>query len=117
MPETIALRGIRAYGRHGVNPDERAAAQLLEIDLVLEVDVAAARASDELADTVNYDALHARVLELVRDRSYFLLERLGDEIASFVLRDGRVRTVAVTVAKPGLLAGATPSVTVRAVRR
>ncbi|MBC5809291.1 MAG: dihydroneopterin aldolase [Candidatus Eremiobacteraeota bacterium] len=117
MSDVIELRGIRAYGRHGANPEERAAAQLFEIDLALEVDIAPARRSDELGDTVNYDALHERVVELVRDRSYFLLERLGDEIASLVLRDGRVRSVAVTIAKPRILAGATPAVTIRSTRR
>jgi hypothetical protein len=45
-----------------------------------------------------------------------LLERLGDEILLAVLRDARVAAAAVTIAKPGLLDGATPAVTLRAAR-
>jgi dihydroneopterin aldolase len=114
--DAIALRGIRAHGRHGANAGERDAAQPLDLDLELELDLSAARRSDDLRDTIDYDALHASVVDLVGRRSYRLLERLADEVAALVLADARVRAVSVTIAKPRLLAGATPSVTVRAAR-
>jgi dihydroneopterin aldolase len=114
--DRIEVRGIRAYGRHGANPGERDHAQAFDIDLELEVDLQAARASDDLSDTLDYAALHAEVLELVRTRSYALLERLGDELARALLRDPRVRAASVRIAKPNLLGGATPAVTIRAGR-
>ncbi len=114
--DTIAVRGIRAYGRHGANPGERDFAQAFDIDLELDVDLAAARASDDLADTLDYAALHGFVVRTVGERSHHLLERLGEEILTEVLRDRRVLAVRLTIAKPRLLAGATPSVTLRAQR-
>jgi dihydroneopterin aldolase len=114
--DRIEIRGLRAYGRHGANPGERDHAQAFDIDLELELDLSAARTSDELADTLDYAALHADVLELVRARSYALLERLGDEVVRTLLRDPRVRAASVRIAKPNLLGGATPAVTVRAER-
>ncbi len=80
------------------------------------MDLSQARASDALSDTIDYAAVHARVVAIVRDRSYALLERLGEEIAATLMGDGRVDAARVTVAKPKLLEGATPSVTVRRVR-
>ena len=114
--DVIYLRNIRVYGKHGANPGERDDLQPFEVDLELEIDLAAARASDRLEDTLDYAALHDRVVAVVRERSYVLLERLGDEILAGVMRDQRVRAAAVTIAKPGLLAGTTPAVRVTARR-
>lgn len=109
--DTIGLRAIRAHGKHGANPGERDRLQPFDIDVELEIDLRAARASDELDDTLDYAALHERVVRLVRERSYRLLERLGDEIVRDIMRDERVAAVRLTIAKPALLDGATPSVT------
>ena len=109
--DTIAVRAIRAYGKHGANPGERDHVQPFDIDVELEIDLAAARRSDALDDTLDYAALHANVVRLVGDRSYRLLERLGDDILRDIMRDERVRAVRLTIAKPALLAGATPSIT------
>jgi len=114
--DTIAVRGIRAYGKHGANPGERDFVQAFDVDLELEVDLTAARASDDLADTLDYAALHGLILRAVRERSYRLLERLGDEILSEILRDERIASACLTIAKPRLLGGATPAVTLRARR-
>jgi dihydroneopterin aldolase len=114
--DRIEVRAIRAYGRHGANPGERDHPQPFDLDLRLDVDLAAARRSDRLEDTLDYAALHATIVLIVRERSYALLERLGDEILAEVMRDARVAAAELTIAKPGLLAGATPAVTLRATR-
>jgi len=104
-------------GKHGALPGERDRAQRFEVELELEVDLTRARASDDLADTVDYATLHATVADVVHNRSYALLERLADEIARTLLgSDERIGAVCVTIAKPRLLRGATPSVSVRAAR-
>lgn len=114
--DRVRIRDIRAYGKHGANLGERDHAQPFDLDIELDVDLTTARAGDRLADTVDYAALHARIVALVRERSYALLERLGDEILVDVMRDERVLGATVTIAKPKLLAGATPSVRVAARR-
>jgi dihydroneopterin aldolase len=114
--DRIAVRGIRAYGRHGALEGERDLPQPFDLDLELELDLTAARASDQLADTLDYAAVHARAVGIVQERSYALLERLGDEIVRALLADPRVLAAGVTIGKPALLAGATPSVTVRMAR-
>ena len=112
----IELRGVRAYGRHGTAPDERNHAQAFDLDLVLEVDLDAARKSDELSDTVDYASLHRRVVDIVSTTSFKLLERLAQRLLDEALSDPRVLFASVTLAKPRLLCGATPVVTVSAER-
>jgi dihydroneopterin aldolase len=114
--ESISLSGIRAWGRHGANAGEQDVPQPLDIDLNLMVDVRAARTSDALADTVDYAALHAQVVRLVATERYRLLERLGEAILAAVMVDDRITLASVTIAKPGLLDGATPSVSLTKVR-
>jgi dihydroneopterin aldolase len=114
--DRISLHGIRAYGRHGAVPGEREMAQPLDIDLEVELDLSRPRASDALADTLDYSEVHETVTGIVRDRSFALLERLGDELIRAILADQRVRSVSVTISKPNLLSGATPAVTVRGER-
>ena len=116
MSDWIALRGIRASGRHGANPGERDHAQPFEIDLEIELDLDAARRSDTLADTLDYAGVHALIVETVAATSYALLERLGDEILNRVMADERVHSARLSLAKPRLLAGATPSVRLSARR-
>jgi len=65
-----------------------------------------------LRDTIDYAALHAAVVGIVAQASCRLLERLGELILDAAMRDERVVAARVTLAKPGLLAGATPVVTV-----
>jgi len=109
--DRITLSRIVASGRHGANPGERERSQPFHLDIELELDLSAAAASDALADTVNYAEVYARVVKIVEQRSYQLLERLAAEVAADVLEDSRVVRVRVCVQKPELLDGATPSVT------
>ena len=94
--DTIELRGIRAWGHHGADPGE--------------LDLAAARGSDDLADTVNYAQVHADVVRIVAGGRFALLERLGDAILEALMADPRIVRARIAIAKPGLLAGATPAV-------
>ncbi len=117
MTDGIDLTGIRVYGRHGANPGEKDVPQPFDVDLHVELDLAAARRSDALADTLDYGALHRTIVAIVRDTSFDLLERLGQALLDAVLADARVARAQVKIAKPGLLAGATPAVTVVGERR
>jgi dihydroneopterin aldolase len=109
--DRIEIRGIRAWGRHGANPGEQDVPQPLDIDLTIELDLTHARATDALNDTVSYADMHARVVRTVARECCALLERLGELILDAVMSDTRIARAHVSIAKPRLLAGATPVVT------
>ncbi len=109
--DRIRLDGIRAYGKHGADAAERERAQPLDITISAELDLRDAAASDDLGRTMDYAALHARAVRIVADTSYSLLERLAADLLDAVFEDGRVARAEVTIAKPGVLDGATPSIT------
>lgn len=111
--DRIALRDIHALGRYGWTSEERAMPQPLTIDLELELDLGRACVSDDLDDTIDYAALHGRIVEIVESSSFALLERLGAAVLDVILEDHRISNATVCIAKPQLLDGATPSVTLR----
>ena len=55
--DRILISALREEGIHGVLPDERVRRQPFEVDIELCVDLRAAGASDDLADTVDYGAI------------------------------------------------------------
>jgi dihydroneopterin aldolase len=111
--DVIRIDGIRAFGRHGANPGEREAAQPFDVTAVIELDLQAAERSDDLKDTLDYDIARSAISQIVASTSFRLIERLAGEILRAIFNDRRVVRAEVTVAKPEILEGATPSVTLR----
>ena len=103
--DRILLEGMLFFGRHGVSPEEKALGQQYQVDVEVEADLSAARASDTLQDTIDYRELYATVKAVIEGPSRNLLERLADEIASRVLAQFSLRAVRVRVQKPRLPLG------------
>jgi len=102
-PDRLSLLGMRFSARHGVQPQEKLEPQPFEVDLVLHADLSAAGASDDLADTVDYAALHDLVAAIVGGPSFDLIEGLAAAIAraALVATDPLiVDSVEVRVRKP-----------------
>ena len=97
MPDQIELRALRSIGVCGALPEEQERAQPLEVDLDVTADLAAAGASDALADTVDYGELCRVVDDVITGERFMLLERLASRLAEAVLAQDR-RIVSVTVA-------------------
>jgi dihydroneopterin aldolase/2-amino-4-hydroxy-6-hydroxymethyldihydropteridine diphosphokinase len=97
--DEIELRGLRVMATVGVLEHERRAAQPLEIELTLRVDLADAASSDRLEDTVDYGAVTLTVEEVVAKSNDLLLERVAGRVADAVLADARVDAVDVVVRK------------------
>jgi len=97
--DRIFISGLRELGVHGVLPEEQVRPQPFEIDVDLEVDLAAAGASDKLDDTVDYGTVAEAVSRVVTSEHYRLLERLATRIAEVCCSNPRVLGVSVTVKK------------------
>jgi 7,8-dihydroneopterin aldolase/epimerase/oxygenase len=98
--DRIELRGLRLPARVGVLPIEREQEQPVEVDLDVVVDLAAAGASDDLADTVHYGAVCDAVVRAIGAGHVALLERLAEVVAQAVLGvDPRIVAVDLAVRK------------------
>ncbi|AHC27608.1 MULTISPECIES: dihydroneopterin aldolase [Mycobacteriaceae] len=100
MADRIELRGLTVRGHHGVFEHERRDGQDFIIDITVWVDLAAAAASDDLADTVDYGGLAQRAADIVGGPPRNLIETVSAEIAEDVMTDERIHAVEVVVHKP-----------------
>jgi FolB domain-containing protein len=87
----------------GINPEERIKRQDVLINITLYADLMQAGQSDDMDDTVNYKQIKNRIVEMVEQSSFFLVERLAERIAEICLDDSGVQYVNVLVEKPGAL--------------
>lgn len=118
--DEITLTGVRAFGHHGVFPEERREGQEFVVDATLYVSTARAAASDDVADTVHYGEVAERIVELVGREPLNLIEGVAARIADDLLARDGVKMVAVTVHKPQApitVPFADVSVTIRRARR
>lgn len=98
--DRIILQGMRFYGFHGVNPEEKVQGQSYLVDLEAEVDLARPGGTDALDDTVSYTHLYRAIRAIMEGDPRNLLERLAQEVAERLLADFPLEAVTVTVKKP-----------------
>ncbi len=100
MADRIELRGLEVRGNHGVFDHERRDGQDFVVDITVWIDLAAAAASDDLADTYDYGVLAQRAAAIVGGPARHLHETVAAPIAEDVMTDERVHAVEVVVHKP-----------------
>ncbi|MDA1129289.1 MAG: dihydroneopterin aldolase [Chloroflexi bacterium] len=98
--DRIVLEGMRFYGFHGVNPEERVLGQEYLVDLTVEMDLSRAGNSDRLEDTISYAHIYRAVRDVMEGEPRNLLEAAAQSIAERVLADFPVDSVGVRVKKP-----------------
>ncbi len=99
--DRLVLSNMIFHARHGVLLIEKRRPQEFRVTVELELSLARAGRSDELAATIDYCAVQAVVRAVVEGSHRKLIEALAGEIAQRLLREfPRVRTVSVEVLKP-----------------
>jgi 7,8-dihydroneopterin aldolase/epimerase/oxygenase len=101
MSDRIFVSGLVLHAYHGVGDDEGRVGQQFLVDLVLDLDLAAAARSDRLADTVDYADLVEVSSRAFCAKRYRLVEAAAGAVADAVLAAfPRVSRLQVTVHKP-----------------
>ena len=103
MTDQIQIKDLLLRTIIGINEEERRNRQDVLINIVLYADTTAAGASDDIDDAVNYRTITKRVIKLVEESKFYLVEKMAAEIAAICLEDPRVNEVSVRVEKPGAL--------------
>lgn len=99
--DKIIMRGLKFFTCHGVLDFEHEKPQPFIVDVVLELDFTAAGASDDLANTVSYDAAYHTVKDIIMAGHRDLIETLAARIADGLLQTyPLLQAVEVTVKKP-----------------
>ncbi|MFO7858580.1 MAG: dihydroneopterin aldolase [Ectothiorhodospiraceae bacterium] len=103
--DTVFIQDLRATAVIGVEPWERRVRQALVLDLELGAAVAAAAASDDVADALDYDAVSRFAAAWVERSAFQLVETLADGLAAALRQEFGVPWLRLRVTKPGAVAG------------
>jgi len=103
MADQIQIKDLLLRAILGINEEERRNRQDVLINITLHADTRAAGGSDDIADAVNYRTLTKRIIALVENTQFYLVEKLAAEIAALCLDDPHVEQADVRVEKPGAL--------------
>ena len=105
--DQLKLNGIAVDCVIGDLPQERVREQRLRVDVALSLDLAAAAASDDLVDTVDYVWLADQIRTSLRAAKCRLVERAAELVAQTCLAEPRVQRVVASVRKAGCVPGLT----------
>ena len=96
----IRLKNMLFYGYHGVNESEKELGGKFEVDLELSISLKNSGLSDDLHDTVDYEAVYKTVNNCVESKRCFLLEALAENISRSVIKKYDIDAVVIRVRKP-----------------
>jgi 7,8-dihydroneopterin aldolase/epimerase/oxygenase len=82
VTDSVFVRGLEFEGNHGYTAAERRGTRRFRVNLELALPLAAAAASDRIADTVDYWKVSEIVVALGTKSTFKLLEALAGAIAA-----------------------------------
>lgn len=98
--DLVFVEGFEGETVIGINDDELLMPQPLRIDVTVGLRRLVACRSDQITDTVGYDAICDALRALMRNHRYRLLEAFAERIAQLMLEDFGACWVRVVVVKP-----------------
>lgn len=119
-PDRITLDRFTVPCILGILESEQRAPQRVEVQISMGLDVEACGDSGNLELTVDYAAVQQQVITLLQAGQWRLLESMAMAIARLLLappapseRRAQIHDVEISLAKPDILDGAVPALTVR----
>ena len=104
--DIIFLGGLEIETIIGIFDWERETTQKIILDIEMAFDIKKAAQSDNIEDTLDYKAVSKSVIQMVEKSSFFLVEKLAEEITQLILNDFNVSWVKLTLNKKGAIRGA-----------
>lgn len=100
---TIHIKDLRLRTFIGFNEEEKLKKQDVVLNISLQYDAADATRTDAVADACNYKILTKKIIALVENNSYNLLEKMAAEIIAVIDDFDLVLSARVVIDKPHAL--------------
>ena len=104
--DTVFIRGVEVQTIVGVWDWEQKQSRPLILDLELGLDLRRAAASDQLRDTVSYQAVTDHLIQWSAKQRNQLLETLAEQLARRLFDEYPIQSLRLTMSKPGAVAAA-----------
>lgn len=96
--DTLNIKALSVATKIGVHAWEQRINQQLLIDITIPTDFRAC--GDNLANTIDYDALCQTVTEFVESQSFQLIESVANKVAQLIQQNFKVEKLTIAVSKP-----------------
>jgi dihydroneopterin aldolase len=103
--DKIFLNDLKIDTIIGIYDWERQTTQTLRFDFEMDYDIAAAAASDDIANTLDYGAFAQAVVSFVERSDYQLIETLAEDLATLLLSQFAIPKLTLSLTKPVKLHG------------
>lgn len=98
--DKIMIKNLEVFAFHGAIPEENRLGQKFYIDLTIYKDLRKACKEDSLKDTIHYGMVHDEVVLTAKSNTYYLIEKLAEEIAKNVIEKFEIEKIKVKIKKP-----------------
>lgn len=100
----IFVEELRVQAWVGIYPREKAMPQTVELNLTFGVPDSAAE-HDDIADTIDYAEVIARIRKELAERHFNLIETLGEFVVNLLFEEFGAPWVKIRIAKIGVMKG------------
>jgi D-erythro-7,8-dihydroneopterin triphosphate epimerase len=99
----INIENLRLRTTVGIYEWEQKVRQDIIINIEMEFDGAQAIEKDSIEHTVDYKSITKKIISMVEDTKYSLIERISGDVVKLIMEDEKVQRASVKVDKPGAL--------------
>lgn len=103
--DRIFLQDLRVEAVIGIWEWERRVRQIVSLDLEMAADIRKAAARDDIDSALDYKRIAKRLIGVVEDSEFKLVETLAETLARIVVTEFGVAWVRLSVSKPGAIEG------------
>lgn len=98
MTDTLTIESLSVSTQIGVYAWEQKIKQQLLLGISIPLSIEACK--DNLADTIDYEALCQKVTHFVESKSFQLIETVANDVAQLIQEEFKVTQLTVSVTKP-----------------
>lgn len=101
--DKIKLKNMVFYAYHGVEESEKILGARFEVDLTIYADLKKASETDDLNDTINYEAIYYDIERIMTQEKKHLIEAVAGQIARSIKdKYAGIEKITVALRKPSV---------------
>jgi len=104
--DIVYIHDLRIDTIIGIYDWERTQTQTVSLDIEMATDIAAAAATENIENTLNYKSISKRVSSFIEQSEFLLIETMAEKTAQLILQEFAVSWLRLRVGKPGAVTGA-----------
>ncbi len=99
----IKIENLKLRTIVGIYEWEKENKQDIVINVEIEFDGTKAIETDDIADTIDYKSITKKIITMVEESEFNLIERIAGEAIKIIMENEKVEKASVRVDKPGAL--------------